>query len=76
MFKIILFLSSLLITSEISISEVSFDVVQKGKSDRRYIWLHGDEKTAKMALVNHMRSNEGTAFLVKMKAEKLSLVMG
>lgn len=76
MFKIILFLSSLLITSEISISEVSFDVVQKGKSDRRYIWLHGDEKTAKMALVNHMRSNEGIAFLVKNESREVVISDG
>ena len=54
MFKIILFLSSVLISNEISIGEISFKVVQKGTSDRRYIWLHGDEQTAKMALENHM----------------------
>ncbi len=65
MFKIILFLSSVLISNEISIGEISFKVVQKGTSDRRYIWLHGDEQTAKMALENHMSSNQGIAYFIK-----------
>ena len=62
--KIILFLSSVLISNEISIGEISFKVVQKGISDRRYIWLHGDEQTAKMALENHMSSNQGIAYFI------------
>ena len=64
MFKIILFLSSVLISNEISIGEISFEVVQKGTSDRRYIWLHGDEQTAKMALENHMSLNQGVAYFI------------
>ena len=76
MFNIILFLSSLLITSEISISEVSFDVVQKGKSDRRYIWLHGDEKTAKMALNDHMSTKEGKAFFIQSETREVVVAGG
>ena len=64
MFKIILLSTFLLTTNEISIGEISFKVVQKGTSDRRYIWLHGDEQTAKMALENHMSSNQGIAYFI------------
>ena len=64
MFKIILFLSFLVFSDNISFGEISFQVVQKGKSGRHYIWLHGDEKTAKMALDDHMHRNEGKAFLI------------
>ena len=64
MFKIILLLSTLFITNEISIGEISFNIVTKGTSDRRYIWLHGDEQTAKMALENHMRHNQGVAYFI------------
>ncbi len=64
MFKIILLSTFLSITNEISIGEISFKVVQKGTSDRRYIWLHGDEQTAKMALENHMSSNQGIAYFI------------
>ena len=42
-----------------------FKVVKNGNSDRRYIWLHGDEQTARMALENHMKLNLGTAFFIK-----------
>ena len=65
MFKIILISTFLLTTNEIFIGEISFKVVQKGTSDRRYIWLHGDEQTAKMALENHMSSNQGIAYFIK-----------
>ena len=64
MFNIILLLSTLFITNEISIGEISFNIVTKGTSDRRYIWLHGDEQTAKMALENHMRHNQGVAYFI------------
>ncbi|MED5247995.1 MAG: hypothetical protein VX887_01600 [Candidatus Neomarinimicrobiota bacterium] len=64
MFKIILLLSTLLISNEISIGEISFNIVTKGTSDRRYIWLHGDEQTAKMALENHMSYNQGVAYFI------------
>ena len=64
MFKIILLSTFLLTTNEIFIGEISFKVVQKGTSDRRYIWLHGDEQTAKMALENHMSSNQGIAYFI------------
>ena len=76
MFNIILFLSYLFIANEISIGEISFDVVKKGTSDRRYIWLHGDEKTAKMALDDHMRSNEGIAFLIKSDSREVMVAGG
>ena len=63
-FKIILFFSYLLISEEISFGDISFQVVQKGESNRHYIWLHGDEKTAKMALSSHMREKDGKAFFI------------
>lgn len=43
---------------------IEFKVIQNGDSDRRFIWLHGDEQTARMALENHMKKNKGKAFLV------------
>ena len=51
----------------ISFGGIEFDVVQNGESNRRYIWLHGDEQTAKMALDQHIKSNEGVAFYIKNK---------
>jgi len=50
---------------KVQIATIQFKVIQNGDSDRRYIWLHGDEQTARMALENHMKKNQGKAFLVE-----------
>lgn len=76
MFKIILSLSLFLFTSDLSISEISFKVVKKGSSDRRFIWLHADEQTAKMALEAHMLSNPGIAFFIDNTNTREVLVSG
>ncbi len=51
-------------SNTIHLAGIKFKVLQNGESDRRYIWLHGDEQTARMALERHMKSNAGKAFLV------------
>jgi hypothetical protein len=50
---------------KVQIATIQFKVIQNGDSDRRYIWLHGDEQTARMALESHMNKNQGKAFLVE-----------
>ena len=76
MFKLIFFLSYLLNANEISIGAISFDVMRKGKSDRHYIWLHGDEKTAKMALNDHMSTKEGKAFFIQSETREVVVAGG
>jgi len=49
----------------VQIAGIKFKIIQNGDGDRRYIWLHGDEQTARMSLENHMKNNEGRAFLVQ-----------
>ena len=44
---------------------VEFKVVKNGTSPNRYIWLHGDEKTAEMALNSHIKDYSGIAFFIK-----------
>ncbi|MDP6628528.1 MAG: hypothetical protein QF418_02670, partial [Candidatus Marinimicrobia bacterium] len=39
----------------IQLAGIPFDIIKNGDSDHRYIWVHGDEQTAKMALENHMK---------------------
>jgi len=73
-------LFSLLIISSlqddiIELGWIKFKVVKKGNSDRRYIWLHGDEQTARMALENHMKLNLGTAFFIQGKHGKQIFLM-
>ena len=76
MFKIIISLSIFFLSNELSISEISFKVIKKGSSDRRFIWLHGDEQTARMALDDHMSNGQGIAYYIKNNKNREVLVSG
>ena len=52
------------VVSNISFGPIQFTSLKNGESNKRYIWLHGDEQTARMALERHMKTNKGKAFLV------------
>ncbi len=51
--------------STFNLGPISFKVVDSGKSNRLYIWLHGDEKTAEMALDFHIKKNKGKALYIQ-----------
>ena len=55
---------------------IEFKVVKKGHSDRNYIWLHGDEQTARMVLESHMKLNLGTAFFIQGKTREIDFFDG
>lgn len=50
--------------ASIKIASVEFVVIDGGESSRHYIWLHGDERTARMAIEAHLKSRPGRAFLI------------
>jgi len=50
--------------SILTLGPISFKVIESGKSNRSFVWLHGDEKTAKMALDHHIKIYEGKAFYI------------
>ena len=54
-----------------------FRFYQNGDSPNKYIWIHGDEQTAKLALTHHIEKYGGIAFLFRAKLEKylLSLLL-
>ena len=52
------------VVSKINFGPIQFTSIRNGESNRRYIWLHGDEKTAKMAAEYHITKYLGTAFLI------------
>ena len=54
-----------MIYESISFAGIQFNIIENGVSDNRYIWLHGDEQTAKMALENHIKAYSGKAFFIK-----------
>ena len=51
--------------SFITFAGTKFNLVQNGNSQNRYIWIHGDEKTARMALDHHIKNFEGLAFFIQ-----------
>ena len=58
-------------SSSVNFSSIEFEVIAKGESNNRFIWLHGDEKTANLAIRHHLKHYDGTAFLVKSKAREV-----
>jgi len=54
-----------LVLEYVDIAGIQFKVIKNGESNRRFIWIHGDEKTAEMLLKRHLKYNYGTAFLIE-----------
>jgi hypothetical protein len=48
----------------VRLADASFRIVSRGEDRRRYIWIHGDERTAHDVLRDHMRRTDGRAFLI------------
>ena len=49
----------------VDIAGIQFKVIKNGESNRRFIWIHGDEKTAAILLKRHLKDNYGTGFLIE-----------
>jgi hypothetical protein len=60
----------------VRLAEASFHEVRRGKDRRRYIWIHGDERTASEVLREHMRLTNGRAFLVENDVRNVRLLGG
>ena len=57
--------------SQITFANAKFDLIINGNSPNRYIWLHGDEQTAKMALKYHIKNYMGVAFFIKSETREI-----
>ena len=58
---------------ELDVSIAKFKVIKNGNSNRKFIWLHGDEKTAKMALEYHIKRYPGTAYLIENDSREINI---
>ncbi|MBI4873830.1 MAG: hypothetical protein HY822_04260 [Acidobacteria bacterium] len=47
----------------LALAGMRFRIVRRGRSDRRYLWIHGDERTARDVLLEHLKTARGTAYL-------------
>ena len=57
--------------SHITFANAKFDLIVNGNSSNRYIWLHGDEQTAKMALEFHIKKYQGIAFFIDSETREI-----
>ena len=61
---------------ELDVSIAKFKVIKNGNSNRKFIWLHGDEQTAKMALEYHIKRYPGTAYLIENDSREINIKNG
>jgi hypothetical protein len=57
----------------VRLAGAAFREVRRGADRRRYIWIHGNELTAREVLRDHMRRYEGRAFLIDNDARNVRL---
>ena len=58
-------------STNVSFAGANFNVITNGESSIRYIWLHGDEKTAQMALSHHIKNYPGIAYFIQSEAREI-----
>ena len=58
-------------SSHITFVGTKFNIVQNGDTPNRYIWLHGDEQTARMALEHHVHHYGGIAFFIESNTREI-----
>ncbi len=44
---------------------IEFQILRPGPNGRHYVWIHGDERTARDVLVNFMKTRNGRAYLIE-----------
>ena len=57
--------------SHITFLGIKFNIIQNGDTPNSYIWLHGDEQTARMALEHHVSRYGGIAFFIQSQTREI-----
>jgi hypothetical protein len=52
---------------------IRFDVVRRHSDRRHYLWIHGNEETARHVLRDHIRKAEGRAYLIRNSVRNVRL---
>ena len=53
-----------------------FRILRNGKSNHRYLLIHGNEETAREVLTRHMRAHDGIAYLVETHTRNVTVEGG
>ena len=60
----------------VSLAGARFQIVRGGDSKRRYVLIHGNEETARDVILRHMRSRQGTAYVIESKTRNVPIESG
>ena len=58
-------------SSHLTFVGTKFNIIQNGDTPNRYVWLHGDEQTARIALEHHVHHYGGIAFFIESKTREI-----
>lgn len=61
---------------DIAVGGSRFRIVRKGRSNRRYVHIHGDELTAREVLQEYLKSHDGTGFFIQSQTRTIPLRNG
>ena len=62
--------------SHIHLAGARFRILRSGRSSRRYLFIHGNEETARAVLTRFMQTQEGIAYLIEGQARNVSIDSG
>ena len=57
----------------ISLAGARFRIIRNGKSNRRYLLIHGNEESAREVLTRHMQTHEGIAYVIESHARNVAV---
>lgn len=60
----------------VSLAGARFRIVRYGRSNRRYVVIHGNEYTARDVLTGHMRAHQGVAHIVESQTRNVPIESG
>lgn len=63
-------------SSSASIAGIEFKVIETQPAERHFIWIHGNERTAREVLLGHMKDGRGKAFVIQSENRNVPLLGG
>jgi len=57
----------------IGLAGARFRIVRNGRSQRRYLLIHGNEETARAVLLRHMENHEGVGYLAEYQTREVTV---
>jgi hypothetical protein len=60
----------------VQLAGARFRITRYGRSNRRYVVIHGDEETAREVLTAHMRAHEGIAHIIESHTRNVAIEAG